>query len=81
MKLCEDCHGSGSWCSDEIKDCLFCGGAGWLPFWSPAERAGLKAMGEEFKINRDHSYKECSLGTVDAICAYVQAARKSKERR
>jgi len=46
---------------------------GWLPFWTPAERVGLKAMGGLVKDDPFHE-------VVDAIRAYVKAAREIKER-
>jgi hypothetical protein len=49
---------------------------GWITFWTPAERAGLKALGEGLDMQSDP--EECAVGMIRA---YVQAARKSKERR
>jgi len=67
---------------------------GWLSFWTPAERAGLKAMGRDLiktiAIDRKRA-KEGKWGqyddelgiqietSQDIIHAYVQAARKGKE--
>jgi alpha-acetolactate decarboxylase len=60
---------------------------GWLSFWTPAERAGLKAMGWHIHIYRknqrgDFARISVALAMIEAttklICAYVQAARKVK---
>jgi len=53
---------------------------GWLPFWTPAERAGLKAMGEQYQNQEWHWLKPWfDVGVLAAIRAYVAASRKAKE--
>jgi len=53
---------------------------GWLPFWTPAERAGLKAMGEYLhQEQRDGFFIDGELRPEEIICSYVRAARKTKE--
>ncbi|MDD5007274.1 MAG: hypothetical protein PHC68_02590 [Syntrophorhabdaceae bacterium] len=48
---------------------------GWLPYWTEAERAGIKALGKTFKDS------EClSVRLAIAIQAYVKSARNVKER-
>ena len=60
---------------------------GWLPFWSEAERAGLKAMGRRiYSITKaGEELDVCELkqncGEIVMICAFVQAARRVKERK
>ena len=47
------------------------------PFWTPAERAGLKAMGAE----KDNAMTiEREMGVRIAIESFVRAARAAKER-
>jgi hypothetical protein len=61
--------------------CDYCHGHGWLPFWSEAERAGLKAMGLYLK----HEDMATALFEIprkcfrEAIAIFVQAARAVKE--
>jgi len=54
---------------------------GWIPFWTPSERAGLKAMGEEYLYTKSQPWmgEERQDGIIDAIDAYVSASRKVKE--
>ena len=65
--------------------CMICGGRGWLPFWSEAERAGLKAMGRRiYSITKaGEELDVCELkqncGEIVMICAFVQAARRVRE--
>ena len=51
---------------------------GWIPFWTPAERAGLKRMGRGAVIKQVIS-EAAGIAAVETICAYVQAARQAKE--
>jgi hypothetical protein len=62
------------------------GKTGWIPFWTPAERAGLKAMGygtysivPRWQIGLTEQEITINDGQVEIIRAYVQAARKAKE--
>jgi hypothetical protein len=51
---------------------------GWIPFWTPSERAGLKAMGKHWKYLKRIS--EIRAASVRAnIRAYVEASRRVKE--
>ena len=56
---------------------------GWLTFWTPAERAGLKAMGIALRtftpISEYPTFEDGLRAHRGIIRAYVQAARKSKE--
>ena len=58
---------------------------GWMTFWTPAERAGLKAMGGRvysiILATSDLTDREKALNreSIKMIRAYIQAARKSKE--
>ena len=55
---------------------------GWLTYWTPAERAGLKAMGKEYLEVLPAAYSsDASTGAYCAINAYVRAARAVKEAR
>ena len=50
-------------------------------FWTPAERAGLKAMGEQYQNQEWHWLKPWfDVGVLAAIRAYVAASRKVKEK-
>jgi hypothetical protein len=55
---------------------------GWITFWTPAERAGLKRMGTSLRTFRPMSeyptFQEGLLAHRAIIRAYVKAARKSK---
>jgi len=52
---------------------------GWLPFWTPAERAGLKAMGRTRKsYEQIHNHNAMAI-VAGAIGIWVSAARKAKE--
>ena len=51
---------------------------GWLPCWTPSERAGLKAMGFEVGKESD-DYQPEREAVIDAITAYVSASRRVKE--
>jgi hypothetical protein len=65
--------------------CPACHGHGWIPFWTEAERAGLKAMGEwwkELSIFPNHhivARDETRAVIERTIEAYVRAAREKKE--
>ena len=65
--------------------CSDCHGTGWLPFWTPAERAGLKAMGLALRTFRPMSeyptFEDGLRAHRGIIRAYVQAARKEKEKK
>lgn len=59
---------------------------GWLPFWTPAERAGLKAMGHGWAGIRQsvdtygsHNMSYLREGIRDTIRAFVEAARAIKK--
>jgi len=72
---------------------MICGGRGWLPFWSEAERAGLKAIGDGYKMMRlkaqekyleppniPKSVRELMAETIALnIRSLVRAARRVKE--
>ena len=61
--------------------CMICGGRGWLPFWSDAERVGLKAMGyiiRAFRISGEEIDPYCQ-GHIDSIKDFVHFARRVKE--
>lgn len=61
--------------------CRKCMGKGWIPsFWTPAERAGLKALGLHWNLNRDFGGDRDEEIVAAAIQEYVQAARKVKEK-
>ena len=96
--ICDSCGGKG-YLMPYMKHpggppCNKCHGTGWLIFWTPAERAGLKAMGRDLintiAIDRKRA-KEGKWTQHDdelaiqietsryIIHAYVQAARKEKE--
>ena len=51
---------------------------GWITFWTPAERAGLKRMGRGAVIKQVIS-EAAGIAAVETIRAYVQAARQAKE--
>ena len=51
---------------------------GWLTFWTPAERAGLKALGRRLLL-AIHYKAPATMVLESAIKEYVAAARKSKE--
>ena len=54
---------------------------GWLPFWSEAERVGLKAMGyiiRAFRISGEEIDPYCQ-GHIDSIKDFVHFARRVKE--
>lgn len=79
---CDCCNGDGE-CMDmdwQISPCSECHGRGWLPFWTPAERAGLKALGLERDLNRDFGGDRDEEIIEAAICAYVKAAREEKKK-
>jgi hypothetical protein len=57
---------------------MVCHGKGGLPFWTPAERAGLKAMGFEVGEETDE-YQPGRDAAIDVIRAYIKAARAVKE--
>ena len=52
---------------------------GWLPCWTEAERAGLKAMGNEHKLNRNFGTHKEEMASYWAIFVYVHASRRVKE--
>ncbi len=57
---------------------------GFIPFWTPVERAGLKEMGERISMLRsltraDKRKNRLYIGGIKcAILAFVAAARKAK---
>lgn len=51
---------------------------GWIPFWTEAERAGLKALGNSINISISHD-QDAVIGITWAIRAYVSASRRVKE--
>lgn len=74
--------------------CFYCSGRGFIPgndpmFWTPAERAGLKAMGQWVMLARVMHSRVKRRGRnsswlmlcnfIEAVCAYVRAAREVKE--
>lgn len=52
---------------------------GRLPFWTDAERAGLKAIGEVLRIAYSHD-QEAVVAVEYSIRNYVKAARAAKEK-
>lgn len=95
MPKCEMCDGTG-----KETHCLYygryidtrcpsCEGHGWLPFWTPAERAGLRTLGENLRVNmprhreNGEAWKNCKSCSRDAttIHRFVKAARAAKEGR
>jgi hypothetical protein len=71
---CHDCDGGryGYFqANGQETPCPSCEGHFWLPFWTPAEREGLKAMGFNFSGLPDD--------VKIAIRRYVAASRKVKE--
>jgi hypothetical protein len=76
---CEDwgprgCEGGGRARCENYPDCH----SGWLPFWTPAERAGINVMGRHYKYLR--SISPIRAASVRAtIRAYVAASRRAKE--
>ena len=48
-------------------------------FWTPAERAGLKAMGTVFHVAQSHAAFEDVITAVWMIKEYIKASRKVKE--
>jgi hypothetical protein len=48
---------------------------GWIQFWTPSERAGLKAMGTKWK---EHD-KSVADGVWIALTEFIKAAREVKE--
>ena len=81
---CPDCDGGKKWTRvidppgwyDEL--CSTCH-HGWLPFWTPAERAGLKAIGRVSLSCIDGSFTHREPMQY-AIRAYVAASRRAKEK-
>ena len=82
---CPDCDGGKKWTRvidppgryDE--PCSTCH-HGWLPFWTPAERAGINVMGRHYKYLR--SISPIRAASVRAtIRAYVAASRRAKEKK
>lgn len=71
-----EAHGIGAHHCLGVEPCSECGGRGYSPFWTPAERAGLKAMGQEFKVSGNGW-----INVYDTIRAFVKAARAAKEPR
>lgn len=63
--------------------CFPCHSRGWYSFWSPSERAGLKAMGAALRrIKLVNEYLQFSGELhehISIIRDYVSAARKIKE--
>jgi hypothetical protein len=85
--ICDFCRGQG-YLMSYMKHpggppCNKCHGTGWLPLWTSAERAGLKAMGMALRTFRPISeyptFEDGLRAHRGIIRAYVQAARKSKE--
>ncbi len=60
--------------------CSECGGRGYIPFWTPAERAGLRAMGRLSLSCIDGSYTHREPMQC-VIRAYIKSARAAKEPR
>lgn len=61
---------------------------GWIPFWTPAERAGLKAMGREYlwykKITPSYVTPDLYLrggaaASAHTIGAFVSSSRATKK--
>ena len=73
------CKSDGQPCT-HVVDCRH----GWLQFWTLAERAGLKAMGDRIypitkaKTDLDQEEKKLNREAILMTRAYVQAARKSR---
>lgn len=79
------CRSDGQPCT-KVVDCRH----GWLPFWTPAERAGIRAMGEWYRFwknlqHRDEKKESRAYhvgqlhGVETAIQRFVEYARKAKE--
>jgi hypothetical protein len=51
---------------------------GWRQFWTPAERAGLKAMGRNLRTSKSHDW-DAVMGIIWTIREYVRYARAVKE--
>lgn len=49
------------------------------PFWTSAERAGIKAMGRAL-VNRDREAYKGTMFICWAICHFVRAAKDAKEK-
>ena len=54
---------------------------GWIPFWTPSERAGIKAIGREHKLNRDFGIKTDAMASRRIIRFYIEASSRVKEGR
>lgn len=82
---CLSCLGDGSvpaHTRSGLEKCRVCDGGGQVPFWSPSERAGIKTMGKEYRNPRHDWLKPWfDAGVLEAIRAFVSAARKIKEGR
>ncbi len=78
---CPWCGGTGRTLQDNgdhtesMNWCPHCNRHGWIPYWTPAERAGIKAMGQCYD---DECQCERCQGVMVAIYAFVAAARKKK---
>jgi len=78
---CEDwgprgCEGGGAARCENYPDCH----SGWLPFWTPAERAGLKAMGRlRIELSELAGWNDEEKAAGEAIVRYVAASRRAKE--
>jgi len=68
------CSTPRSECPERMRPCR----RGWITFWTPAERAGLKAMGRRLLV-AIHYKVPATVVLESAIKEYVQAARKVKE--
>lgn len=71
---CKEWKGQVCWNVYCLRVCSY----GWLPFWTPSERAGLKAMGTVSLSCIDGSFTHREPMQY-AICAYVKASRAAKE--
>jgi len=84
MPYCEAYNGNGQ-CSqghNPKNDCLT--STCWFRYWTPAERAGLKAIGQEYKFRTrlfelTQPYFAVKETGMFMIHSYVRAARKEKE--
>ena len=62
--------------------CPICKGHGWLPFWTPAERAGLKALGDGVLYAKENGLTRRTIELAENMVeAFEKAAQAVKERR
>jgi hypothetical protein len=93
---CPNCDGTGEVIDTSSKDPTYLNmmprnhcHRGWLPFWTEAERAGLRGMGRHiiaYRLVKGNFNKVATALTMIAatggvIRAYVKASREVKERK